>query len=96
MKDLKRGIRRDHRDRLKKKRKYYWSRYLTNVFVPPLTKKQLSKLVDTPKGCNNSCCMNKRRNKWNKAKEKLTIQERKFLESFKTEEVDNEYFPNED
>jgi len=92
MKDLKRGIRRDHRDRLKKKRKYYWGMNKWREATPKL----LNHVVDYPQHCSCSQCCNNRRNRYAKKKEKLTIQERKFLESLKIEEVCNEYFPNED
>ena len=40
-------------------------------------------LRNTTKTCNCSICINPRRSGWSKAKEKLTLQELKFLESLK-------------
>jgi hypothetical protein len=88
MKDLKRGIRRAHRDRLKKNRKNYWGRYQINQYTDPLTECQLNRIVDTPKSCSCQMCKNKRRSSFNKGLFKLTVQERKFLESWKEKEYE--------
>lgn len=41
-------------------------------------------LINTPKRCNCDCCRNPRRNKWNDKKQKLTIQELKNKDKFKS------------
>jgi hypothetical protein len=43
------------------------------------------RLRDTTKSCGRSCCANPRHNGWGKSSDKLTVQEQKFEEGFKTD-----------
>jgi hypothetical protein len=60
-----------------------------------LSDKKKDKIVkhmrDNPKQCSCSMCRNPRTNKWNKRKEKLTMQERKMEESIKKERLNENY-----
>lgn len=83
---MNRAIRRQHRERLKSKRRYHLGKDLTDR--PEL----ISKAVDTPTGCSCSCCGNVRNNDWLPKHEKLTKQERvailneqEFMEELDTE-----------
>ena len=46
-----------------------------------VTPELLNKVVDHPKSCSCAGCINQRHNKCLPKKDRLTIQERKFLES---------------
>ncbi len=78
---MKRAIRRHHRSRLKRKRRYHWGRDLINE------PKILAVAVNTPTPCSCWICCNIRRNKWLPEKERLTRQELKFLLKEKDYEV---------
>ena len=67
---MNRALRRHHRERLKKKRRFYFGRDLSK---DPFA---LSKAVDTPHPCSGCCCGNPR-----KHFDSLTIQERKVKEA---------------
>ncbi len=71
---MKRAIRRHHRKRLKKNRRYHWGRDLINE------PKILAVAVNTPCSCSCAGCGNPRRHSWENP---LTIQERKALEDAK-------------
>jgi len=53
---FKRSIRRHHRERLKKKRRYYWNRDLYNE-----SSKVLGQVVNTPHPCSCPGCGNARK-----------------------------------
>ncbi|GAK58658.1 hypothetical protein U27_05632 [Candidatus Vecturithrix granuli] len=62
---FKRAIRRHHRERLKKKRRWHFGRILTED--------EQGKVVDTPTPCSCSLCGNPRRHF-----HELTVQERRI------------------
>jgi len=65
---MSRALRRHHRERLKKNRRFHWGRDLKDE------KKALSIAVDTPKPCSCLMCGNARRHSGN------TMQERRIAE----------------
>jgi hypothetical protein len=67
MKPPKRAIRRHHYQRLKRKRKNYWYRNLSD--------RHLGIVVNTPRVCSCPLCGNPRRH-WNE----MTVQERREFE----------------
>jgi hypothetical protein len=68
----KRSVRRHHKERLKKKRQFYW---LGHEW--PMDDRQLGLVVSTPAICNCWQCKNPRH--VFKGKDKITIQEKKAL-----------------
>lgn len=66
---MSRALRRHHRQRLKKVRRFHWSHDRHD----PMSAKVLSQVVDTPKRCALECCQNPR---W--AFGETTQQERRF------------------
>lgn len=67
MKDMKRALRRYHKECLKKKRSNYYGR-------DDMDERELGMVSNTPKICSEACCGNPR--KWFG---ELTVQERKHL-----------------
>ena len=87
-KNMSRAIRRHHRARLKKNRKNYWGfgkfgwrGYGTEEIVE-MSPFQAGSVARTPKPCSCYMCRNQRHNDWQKAEERLTVQERKALEDY--------------
>lgn len=77
MKNPKRAIRRQHRERLLKNRKQILKSW---GYFQEIPEKILKKLIDTPKPCSCPGCGNPRNSGWVTGVHSLTMQERKFLE----------------
>jgi hypothetical protein len=74
-----RSIRRHHRERLKKLRRFHWGRDLSKEPIG-----HLSMVVDTPTPCSCSMCCNPRSKKsWRTKCYKETIQERRHKQKEK-------------
>lgn len=73
-----RAIRRHHRERLKKVRRFHWGRDLSKE------PKILAMAIDTPTTCSCYGCRNPRRSEWEKGNRE-TIQERRAKQKDKTE-----------
>jgi hypothetical protein len=78
----KRSIRRHHRARLKKKRKYYWN-YTDN---DPMPEKYRSYVINTPHPCSRYCCGNPRKH-FNARTHQEELEYQRDIDS----EVDNYY-----
>ncbi len=66
---MSRALRRHHRRRLMKARRFYWA----HSRLEPMPGKTLSSLVDTPNQCQRDCCRS-----WSKDYGKVTLKELRF------------------
>lgn len=73
---MSRALRRHHRERLKRNRRYYHTR--PSSFCYQNSPEQIAFYVDTPCPCSCDMCGNPRRSLWNQA-QRRTLAERRFL-----------------
>lgn len=87
-KDTPRAMRRHHYARLKKARNSYWGYGIQNwrgtcqEEIVNMSPAQAGMVTRTPTPCSCHMCGNPRRNVWLKAKDCLTMQEKKALDSY--------------